>query len=1089
MKKLLFLIALLITNLVISQKTPTLNVGKRQLALSSLDIKATITGNIATTTYDMLFYNPSSRVLEGELKFPLGENQEISRLALEIQGKLREAVVVEKELGRVAFEGIVRKGVDPALLEKGKGNSYNVRVYPIPANGYKRVVIAYEQELVYKDEAHYYHLPLSFKDELDFFNVSIETSQQKFTPLLIKGDKTMSFSKWENVFRTILKKEKYIPNKSVLVKMPIALKEEKLVASSNHFYFYKTIKPEEKKRERPNKISIYWDASLSMKSRNTSKEINLLHQYFRILKNVDVDFLPFSNLINGKEKFKIRNGDWSRLKKRIMSTVYDGGTSYSSLKNMKDNSDVIILFSDGITTQSKSDLAKGIPVFVINSKTKAAHKKLHRIAKNTNGGYLNLNRTSIKEALSILNNIQLQYLGYNSFTKNIEVYRSESSKGLFDFSIAGKNYKQGEKITFFFGYGDKVTQEISVVLKKNVSNDKGIIRRIWAKNKINYLLENKEENKESIINTAVEHSLVTEYTSLIVLEDVQDYITYNIPPPKELLDQYNMIKNNSTKRSMNRSNMGNSSLLPERIEIVEDTKDVEEMIIEVTETDEAEVVALDEIVEVEEEEVVVEDVPFSIVEKLPIYLGCEENLRKEDQKKCFIDKLDEHIKINLNTSLTQGLEIRSNTRILAKFTIDKRGEIINIQVRSQYLILANEVVRVLKMLPRFIPASQRGRSVNVSYILPITMSKSNNPERINLQRPESVIVKANTIELPNNARNRRPNSNSLTESQVVNNSLVKPSYKKYKGSLQVEKRIVNTPYLNALDFFKDKETAYLFYIKQRESYKEVPHYYIDVSDYFNRRFNARIYASRILSNVSELDADNYELLKAYAYKLEERNENTLALFIYKTILELRPEDAQSYRDVALAYQNIGLCQEAFDVLLSIVNNKIYEKNKHRRVFKGMQDIAKQELNILYKKYKDDLDISKAPEGFFEEMTPIDFRTVVDWNHNDTDIDLHVIDPNLEECYYSHTKTEQGGSISRDMTQGFGPECFTLKEAEKGLYYVKIKYFGDRKQKIETPTFMKITIYKNQGKKDESKQVKVVRLTKKDKEEMIAKVKI
>jgi uncharacterized protein YfaP (DUF2135 family) len=74
-----------------------------------------------------------------------------------------------------------------------------------------------------------------------------------------------------------------------------------------------------------------------------------------------------------------------------------------------------------------------------------------------------------------------------------------------------------------------------------------------------------------------------------------------------------------------------------------------------------------------------------------------------------------------------------------------------------------------------------------------------------------------------------------------------------------------------------------------------------------------------------------------------------------------------------------------------------------------------------------------------------------------------------------------------MTQGFGPESFTLKEAKKGFYFIKIKYFGDRKQKIETPTFMKVTIYKNQGKVNEEKKVYVVRLSKNDSEEVIAKI--
>ena len=207
MKKTLLLLTLFIVSLSYSQKTPVLQVGEKQLALSSLDVKVTIVGNIATTTYDMSFYNATSRVLEGELKFPLAENQEISRLALEMNGKLREAVVVEKELGRIAFEGIVRRGVDPALLEKGKGNTYNVRVYPISPNGHKRVVIAYEQELLYKDEAHYYHLPLNFKDELNSFSVFIETLNQNRKQIIIEGDDTMTFSSWQRTFKTSFKKE------------------------------------------------------------------------------------------------------------------------------------------------------------------------------------------------------------------------------------------------------------------------------------------------------------------------------------------------------------------------------------------------------------------------------------------------------------------------------------------------------------------------------------------------------------------------------------------------------------------------------------------------------------------------------------------------------------------------------------------------------------------------------------------------------------------------------------------------------------------------------------------------------------------
>ena len=149
-------------------------------------------------------------------------------------------------------------------------------------------------------------------------------------------------------------------------------------------------------------------------------------------------------------------------------------------------------------------------------------------------------------------------------------------------------------------------------------------------------------------------------------------------------------------------------------------------------------------------------------------------------------------------------------------------------------------------------------------------------------------------------------------------------------------------------------------------------------------------------------------------------------------------------------------------------------------------IAENEIKHLIQNYREDLDLSAIDKTLLEDIN-LDIRVVVDWNHNDTDIDLHVIDPNLEACFYSHPRTKLGGIMSPDMTQGFGPEEFVLKNAKKGDYFIKIKYYGDRYQKAENPTFMKITIYKYYGTNRESKAIKMIRLTNADDQEMIAKL--
>ena len=105
---------------------------------------------------------------------------------------------------------------------------------------------------------------------------------------------------------------------------------------------------------------------------------------------------------------------------------------------------------------------------------------------------------------------------------------------------------------------------------------------------------------------------------------------------------------------------------------------------------------------------------------------------------------------------------------------------------------------------------------------------------------------------------------------------------------------------------------------------------------------------------------------------------------------------------------------------------------------------------------------------------------MDWNMNDTDIDLWVTDPNGEKCYFSHTKTVIGGRISHDMTQGFGPEQFLLKNAMPGTYKIEINYYGDRQVTIAGPTTIMAELYTHYGTAQEKKEIIVLQMKKTDK---------
>jgi len=159
---------------------------------------------------------------------------------------------------------------------------------------------------------------------------------------------------------------------------------------------------------------------------------------------------------------------------------------------------------------------------------------------------------------------------------------------------------------------------------------------------------------------------------------------------------------------------------PEKIEVVEDEEDIEETILESTETDESEAVEVEEIEEIVEEEEVIDDVPFAIIENVPVYPGCKGN--NEEKKKCMVDQITKHVNRKYNTGLAGDLGLSpGKKRVYVQFKISKTGDIVDVRARGPHARLEKEAIRVVELLPKMEPGKQRGRPVGVKYTLPITL--------------------------------------------------------------------------------------------------------------------------------------------------------------------------------------------------------------------------------------------------------------------------------------------------------------------------------------------------------------------------------
>ena len=156
---------------------------------------------------------------------------------------------------------------------------------------------------------------------------------------------------------------------------------------------------------------------------------------------------------------------------------------------------------------------------------------------------------------------------------------------------------------------------------------------------------------------------------------------------------------------------------PEEIEIVEDEEEIEETVIESTETDQEEEIVEVEEVEVEEVEEDIE-VPFAVIENVPIFPGCEKG-NNATKKACMSEKIAKFVNKKFNTDLAGDLGLTGRQRIIVAFKIDKNGDIIGVRARAPHPKLAQEAERVVGLLPKMKPGKQRGKAVTVPYSLPI----------------------------------------------------------------------------------------------------------------------------------------------------------------------------------------------------------------------------------------------------------------------------------------------------------------------------------------------------------------------------------
>jgi tetratricopeptide (TPR) repeat protein len=266
--------------------------------------------------------------------------------------------------------------------------------------------------------------------------------------------------------------------------------------------------------------------------------------------------------------------------------------------------------------------------------------------------------------------------------------------------------------------------------------------------------------------------------------------------------------------------------------------------------------------------------------------------------------------------------------------------------------------------------------------------------------------------------------------------------------IQLQAVTMDSPYVAELRAAHAAAALYHRYLDLRTQYGQSPAFHFDVAQRLFELGDAER-GWRVLSNLVELMPNDPASLRLVAYRLQEAGLQETAIALLRKLRELAPDEPQSFRDLALALRAPATCAEALALLDHVVDAPWSPR------FADIGVIALAERNDLRTRCPA-ATITTAGDLLAQPL-PVGLRAVLRWDLDDTDIDLHVTDPNGEEVYYSHRLSYQGGTISRDFTAGYGPEEFILRNPKPGIYEVAVNYYGSRLAKLTRGATLKLSL--------------------------------
>lgn len=255
-----------------------------------------------------------------------------------------------------------------------------------------------------------------------------------------------------------------------------------------------------------------------------------------------------------------------------------------------------------------------------------------------------------------------------------------------------------------------------------------------------------------------------------------------------------------------------------------------------------------------------------------------------------------------------------------------------------------------------------------------------------------------------------------------------------------------------------------------------------------RQRNQRGEALRALSSLVEKRAGDTVLARDVAFTTSEWGLPVSAYHLLRRVQSLRPSESHTYRSIAETLAAMGRNDLALALYDIAISSDWDQRSRDYRAITGvgylrfLREIARGTRTVADRAFAAqrmnavrDMLPTLSQSGQMPIPVRADVLVMIAWSTDNTDVDLHVVDPANEECYYGHRQTAAGGYLTQDVTTGYGPEMFIQPQGRAGTYRIFAHFFGSNRNRTSARTRVLATVVRRWGSANEEVTTRAITL--------------